>query len=52
VLEKMEALCKLDKRKTVAIVRHHYGVHNSVIHFTKSRKIRGSIKAKFLLTAY
>jgi len=52
VLKKVEVLCKLDKGKTVAIVRHHYVVHNLVIHFTKSRKmIRGSIQAKFLLTA-
>jgi hypothetical protein len=52
VLEKVEVLCKWDKGKTVAIVGHHYVVHNSVIHFTESnKKIRGSIKAKFLLTA-
>lgn len=51
MLEKVEVLCKLDKGKTIAIVRHHYVVYNSVNHFTKSRKIRGSIKAKFLLTA-
>ena len=52
MLQKVEVLCTLDKGKTVAVVRHHYGVCNSVIHFTKSRKkIRGSIRAKFLLTA-
>jgi hypothetical protein len=35
----------LDKQKTIAVVRHHYGVNKSMIHCTKTRKkIKGGIK--------